>query len=100
RVANLYNFLLLLNISTGAFAYKLLIAGYLLHQSLIMNFLHLCPMRNTIKAFYSNEMEKDRWEQDLFKLEGIRTKEIVGRYLSKASLSVADIGGGTGYYSF
>ena len=56
--------------------------------------------RDKIKKFYSTEMEKDRLELDLFKLEGIRTKEIIGRYLSKESLRIADIGGGAGYYAF
>ena len=56
--------------------------------------------RNEIKAFYSNEMEKDRLEQELFKLEGIRTKEIIGRYLTQKPMDIADIGGAAGFYSF
>jgi ubiquinone/menaquinone biosynthesis C-methylase UbiE len=56
--------------------------------------------RDKIKEFYSNEMEKDRLNQELFLLEGIRTKEIIGRYLSKKTMTIADIGGGAGYYAF
>jgi len=56
--------------------------------------------RDQIRQFYSNEMEKDRLEQELFQLEGIRTKEIIGRYLNKKRLAIADIGGGAGYYAF
>lgn len=56
--------------------------------------------RNKIKQFYSNEIEKDRLESDLFMLEGIRTKEIISRFLSKKKMSILDLGGGAGYYSF
>ena len=45
-------------------------------------------------------MEKDRLEQELFKLEGIRTKEIIGRFLSQEPMNIADIGGAAGFYSF
>ena len=45
-------------------------------------------------------MEKDRLEQELFKLEGIRTKEIISRFLSKKTMNIADIGGGAGFYAF
>jgi len=53
-----------------------------------------------IKDYYSNEVEKNRLELEIFKLEAIRTKEIIGRYLSKGNLSILDIGGGAGYYAF
>jgi ubiquinone/menaquinone biosynthesis C-methylase UbiE len=56
--------------------------------------------REEVKSFYSNEMERDRLEQEIFRLEGIRTKEIVSRYLSKEPMSIADIGGAAGFYSF
>ena len=56
--------------------------------------------RDKIKEFYSNEMEKDRLEQEFFKLEGIRTKEIISRFLSKTNMDIADIGGGAGFYAF
>jgi ubiquinone/menaquinone biosynthesis C-methylase UbiE len=56
--------------------------------------------RDKIKKFYDSGMEKDRLEQELFKLEGIRTKEIIGRYLTKEKMTIADIGGGPGYYAF
>jgi SAM-dependent methyltransferase len=53
-----------------------------------------------IRDYYSNEVEKNRLELEIFKLEAIRTKEIIGRYLSKGNLSILDIGGGAGYYAF
>jgi ubiquinone/menaquinone biosynthesis C-methylase UbiE len=56
--------------------------------------------KHTIIEFYANEMEEDRLETDLFKLEGLRTKEIISRYLSKENMQIADIGGGAGYYAF
>ncbi|ANE51797.1 class I SAM-dependent methyltransferase [Flavisolibacter tropicus] len=54
----------------------------------------------TIKAYYAHEIEAYRLETPVFKLEGIRTKELLGRYLSVPSLKVLDIGGGAGYYAF
>ncbi|SRR5258706_10503305 len=45
-------------------------------------------------------MEKDRLEQELFKLEGLRTKEIIGKYLSEQPMIIADIGGAAGFYAF
>ena len=56
--------------------------------------------RDKIKKYYSNEIEKDRLELDFFKLEGIRTKEIIERFLAKENMCIADIGGGAGYYAF
>ncbi|MBK8551582.1 MAG: hypothetical protein IPL53_11180 [Ignavibacteria bacterium] len=56
--------------------------------------------RKNINQYYSNEHEKDRLELEFFKLEGIRTKEIVSRYLSKDKMNIIDVGGGAGYYAF
>jgi ubiquinone/menaquinone biosynthesis C-methylase UbiE len=56
--------------------------------------------RNKIKQYYSHEIEKARLELDVFKLEGIRTKEIIDRFLLKDKMRIADIGGGAGYYAF
>lgn len=53
-----------------------------------------------IKQYYSSEIEKNRLELDFFMLEGIRTKEIISRYLSKDKMNILDIGGAAGYYSF
>ncbi len=53
-----------------------------------------------IKHFYSHGMESDRLETDLFWWEGIRTKEIIARYLRFENMAIADIGGGAGYYAF
>lgn len=59
------------------------------------------PMeRDKIKQYYESEIEKDRLDQEIFLLEGIRTKEIISRYLSKDKMNIIDIGGGAGYYSF
>ena len=56
--------------------------------------------RNKIKNFYALEIEANRLEKEIFKLEGIRTKEIIERYLQKSGLEILDVGGGAGYYSF
>jgi len=56
--------------------------------------------RNKITDFYAHEMEANRLELEAFKLEGIRTREIIERYLQKSKLEILDIGGGAGYYSF
>ena len=54
----------------------------------------------TINTFYnSTQMETDRLGQHVFQLEKIRTQEIILRYL-KHSMTIADIGGATGAYSF
>ena len=56
--------------------------------------------QDSIKEYYSHEIERDRLNTEPFKLEGIRTKEIVERYLQKDKLEILDLGGGAGYYSF
>jgi ubiquinone/menaquinone biosynthesis C-methylase UbiE len=54
----------------------------------------------TINTFYnSTGMETDRLEQHVFQLEKLRTQEIILRYL-KTNMTIADIGGATGVYSF
>ena len=53
-----------------------------------------------ITDFYnSTGMETDRLEQHVFRLEKERTCEIIRRYL-QPNLTIADIGGATGVYSF
>src|SRR5215207_9230263 len=55
---------------------------------------------HTINTFYnSTQMEVDRLGQHVFQLEKVRTQEIITRYL-KSSMTIADIGGATGAYSF
>ena len=56
--------------------------------------------KNKIKDFYARGMEANRLEHEMFRLEGIRTKEIIERYLQRSHLEILDIGGGAGYYSF
>src|SRR5688572_25305303 len=56
--------------------------------------------KNQIKNYYASKIESNRLELEVFQLEGIRTKEIIGRYLQKSNLEILDIGGGAGYYSF
>ncbi|HMJ48271.1 MAG TPA: class I SAM-dependent methyltransferase [Ferruginibacter sp.] len=53
-----------------------------------------------IREYYSHEIEKSRLNLEIFKLEGIRTKEIISRYLVKEKLRILDIGGGAGFYAF
>lgn len=55
---------------------------------------------HTINTFYnSTQMETDRLGQHVFQLEKVRTQEIILRYL-ESSMTIADIGGATGAYSF
>ena len=54
----------------------------------------------TVNTFYnSTQMEADRLGQHVFRLEKIRTQQIILRYL-KSSMKIADVGGATGAYSF
>ena len=53
-----------------------------------------------IKKYYSSGIEKGRLLQGHSILEGIRTKEIILRYLDKPGLRILDAGGGAGYYAF
>jgi len=53
-----------------------------------------------IKAFYnSTGVESDRLDQHVFQLEKIRTQQIILLYLNPG-MTIADIGGATGIYSF
>ena len=54
--------------------------------------------KDIIKHYYAGGIEKTRLIVD--KLEGLRSKEIIQRYLPSSSINLIDIGGGTGYYSF
>lgn len=56
--------------------------------------------QENIKAYYASGIEKDRLELEYFKLEGLRTKEIISRYVPQAPANIIDIGGGAGFYSF
>src|SRR5258708_19023503 len=56
--------------------------------------------QDKIKEYYNVEIEKNRLDLDYFKLEGIRTKEIISRFLTTKSLKIVDVGGGAGFYSF
>ena len=56
--------------------------------------------QDRIRAYYASKIEKDRLNLDHFRLEGIRTKEIIGRFLGKENLKIIDIGGGAGFYAF
>lgn len=56
--------------------------------------------RTRIRDYYSHDIEASRLEQEAFQLEGIRTKEIIDRYLQNNNLEILDVGGGAGYYSF
>ena len=52
--------------------------------------------QDKINEYYSNEIEKNRLDLDYFKLEGIRTKEIIARFLKTKNLKIVDVGGGNG----
>ena len=53
-----------------------------------------------IKEYYNSGIERNRLDVDYSKLEGIRTKEIISRFLSPISLNIVDIGGGAGFIHF
>jgi len=44
---------------------------------------------NKIKQYYDAEIEKNRLELDFCMLEGIRTKEIISRYLAKSIIAIS-----------
>lgn len=53
-----------------------------------------------VQKFYSTtKMETNRLEQHVFQVEGVRSKIIIEEYLS-GQMTIADIGGATGAYSF
>ena len=56
--------------------------------------------KEAILHYYASELEKERLDLDLFKLEGVRTKRVISRYIGHTSQNVVDIGGGAGYYAF
>jgi ubiquinone/menaquinone biosynthesis C-methylase UbiE len=56
--------------------------------------------QNRIREYYDKGIEKNRLNLEYFKLEGIRTREIITRYLDRPGLRIADIGGGAGFYAF
>ena len=56
--------------------------------------------QNSILTYYASGIEKDRLQKEYFRLEGVRTKEIISRYLTGDQLNILDVGGGTGYYAF
>lgn len=53
-----------------------------------------------IIQYYTGGVEKQRLEEENFKLEGIRTKRIIARYVKNEGCNIIDIGGGTGFYAF
>lgn len=52
-----------------------------------------------IRAYYEGGVELDRMTQGYSRIEFIRTKEILERYLSKPPVRVLDVGGGPGAYA-
>ena len=55
---------------------------------------------DAVQTFYSSGTERNRLTLDIFRLEGLRTKEIIVKFLTRHSLQILDIGGGAGFYSF
>jgi SAM-dependent methyltransferase len=53
-----------------------------------------------IREYYNRKPEIDRLETGGGRLEFLRTKEIIGRYLPSAPCRVLEVGGGAGHYSF
>ncbi|HKR05915.1 MAG TPA: class I SAM-dependent methyltransferase [Bacteroidia bacterium] len=53
-----------------------------------------------IEDYYNSGVEKERLKTDVSQLEEARTREIFLRYMEKAPLKIADVGGASGIYSF
>lgn len=53
-----------------------------------------------VKTYYNSGIEKNRLNLDIFRLEALRTKEIIDKFLTKQALNILDVGGGAGFYSF
>lgn len=54
---------------------------------------------NEIIEYYNSGKEIDRLQKGIGKIEFVRTKEIISRYLPSQKQVIYDIGGGTGEYS-
>jgi len=52
-----------------------------------------------VQSYYNNNYDENSRMQR-YPLEFMRSKEIISRYFTKASMDIADIGGATGPYSF
>ena len=52
------------------------------------------------KKFYETKVEKDRLLKKWNRLEKIRVEQILEKYLPKSPAIIADVGGGTGVYSY
>ncbi len=50
--------------------------------------------------YYDKRPEEDRLDMGIGPIERWRTKELISSFIDKKSLDIADIGGGTGEYSF
>jgi len=53
-----------------------------------------------IGAYYDRAPEESRLESGPFRLEALRTRELIARHAPEAPASVLDIGGGAGAYAF
>ena len=53
---------------------------------------------NKVKSFYENYKEEGREERET--IEFLRSKNIISRYLTEATMEIADISGAAGAYSF
>src|SRR6185436_3429824 len=53
-----------------------------------------------IEEYYKSGIEKERLKADISQLEEVRTREIFLRYMESVPLKIADVGGGSGVYSF
>jgi SAM-dependent methyltransferase len=53
-----------------------------------------------IQAYYDSSSESDRFDSPHGKLEFERSKRFISKHLPKGTLTILDVGGGTGAYSF
>jgi ubiquinone/menaquinone biosynthesis C-methylase UbiE len=52
-----------------------------------------------IRSYYETGIERDRLEQGYSRIEFVRTKELVARYLPQPPARILDVGGGPGVYA-
>jgi len=53
-----------------------------------------------IRAYYEQAPEEERLESGAFRLEALRTRELIQRHLPAAPATVLDVGGAAGAYAF
>src|SRR5437763_355874 len=58
------------------------------------------PTDPAIQAYYDAAPEETRLEMDVFRLEQVRTRELIVRHMPRPPGTVLDVGGAAGAYAF